>query len=169
MNWFRRDENGKFIWPGFGENMRVLKWIVERVEGKAGAKDTPIGFVPRYEDLDWQGLDFSRETFEKLTDVDRGAWREEVKDHARLFEQLKSRHAGRARGKARGAGARAVAAAVEPQHETGHPRVARFVYDSSHHVPLRTRSLSGPGLGVTPAPENERRAIAATRSAARGR
>ena len=94
VNWFRRDENGKFVWPGFGENMRVLKWIVERVEGKVGANDTPVGFVPRYEDLDWQGLDFSRETFEKLTDVNRGEWQEELKDHARLFEELKSRMPG---------------------------------------------------------------------------
>jgi phosphoenolpyruvate carboxykinase (GTP) len=91
VNWFRRDENGRFIWPGYGENMRVLKWIVERVEGKVGAKDTPIGRMPRYEDLDWQGLDISRATYEKLTNVDTNAWREEVQDHGRLFEELKSR------------------------------------------------------------------------------
>jgi phosphoenolpyruvate carboxykinase (GTP) len=91
VNWFRRDENGKFMWPGFGENMRVLKWIIERCEGKADAKDTPIGRMPRYEDLDWQGLNVTREDYEKLTNVDAKAWREEVKDHSRLFEQLKSR------------------------------------------------------------------------------
>ncbi|MGZ5094711.1 MAG: phosphoenolpyruvate carboxykinase (GTP) [Burkholderiales bacterium] len=91
VNWFRRDENGKFMWPGFGENMRVLKWIVERCEGKAAAKDTPIGRMPRYEDLDWQGLNVTPEDYEKLTNVDAKAWREEVKDHSRLFEQLKSR------------------------------------------------------------------------------
>jgi phosphoenolpyruvate carboxykinase (GTP) len=91
VNWFRRDETGKFLWPGFGENMRVLKWIVERCEGVAKAKDTPIGRMPRYEDLDWQGLNVSREDYEKLASVEREAWREEVKDHARLFEQLKSR------------------------------------------------------------------------------
>ena len=91
VNWFRRDENGKFIWPGFGENMRVLKWIVERCEGNAGAVDTPLGRMPRYEDIFWDGLDISRETYEKLTSVNQGAWREEVKDHARFFEQLKSR------------------------------------------------------------------------------
>ena len=91
VNWFRRDEKGKFIWPGYGENMRVLKWIVERCLGTAGAKDTPIGRMPRYEDLDWEGLNVSRETYEKLTAIDREAWQEEVKDHARLFDELKSR------------------------------------------------------------------------------
>jgi len=91
VNWFRRDENGKFIWPGYGENMRVLKWVIERCEGNAGAIDTPIGRVPRYEDLDWQGLNVSRETYEKLTQIDPKAWREEVADHRRLFDELKSR------------------------------------------------------------------------------
>jgi phosphoenolpyruvate carboxykinase (GTP) len=91
VNWFRRDENGKFMWPGFGENMRVLKWIVERCEGKAGAKETPIGRMPRYEDLDWEGLEVSRETYDKLTTVEPVAWRDEVKDHGRLFDELRSR------------------------------------------------------------------------------
>jgi phosphoenolpyruvate carboxykinase (GTP) len=91
VNWFRRDENGKFMWPGFGENMRVLKWIVERCEGTAPAKDTPIGRMPRYEDLDWNGLNVTRQDYEKLTNVDPQAWREEVRDHSRLFEQLKTR------------------------------------------------------------------------------
>jgi phosphoenolpyruvate carboxykinase (GTP) len=91
VNWFRRDENGKFMWPGFGENMRVLKWIVERCEGTATAHDTPIGRMPRYEDLDWNGLNVTRQDYDKLTNVDPQAWREEVKDHSRLFEQLKTR------------------------------------------------------------------------------
>jgi phosphoenolpyruvate carboxykinase (GTP) len=91
VNWFRRDENGKFMWPGYGENMRVLKWIIERVEGTAAAKDTPIGRVPRYEDLDWTGLDVTRETYDKLTTVDAQQWQEEVKDHRRLFDTLESR------------------------------------------------------------------------------
>jgi phosphoenolpyruvate carboxykinase (GTP) len=91
VNWFRRDANGRFMWPGYGENMRVLKWVVERCEGKAAAKDTPIGRMPRYEDLDWEGLNVTREDYEKLTNIDAAAWREEVKDHGRLFEQLKSR------------------------------------------------------------------------------
>jgi len=91
VNWFRRDENGKFIWPGYGENMRVLKWIIERCDGKAGAKDTPIGRMPRYEDMYWEGLNITPETYEKLTAVEPRAWREEVRDHAKLFDQLKSR------------------------------------------------------------------------------
>jgi phosphoenolpyruvate carboxykinase (GTP) len=91
VNWFRRDANGKFMWPGFGENMRVLKWIIERCEGKADAMDTPIGRMPRYEDLDWEGLNMSRETYEKLAKVDPAAWRDEVRDHRTLFDQLQSR------------------------------------------------------------------------------
>ena len=91
VNWFRRDEKGRFMWPGYGENMRVLKWVVERCEGTAEAEDTPIGRMPRYEDLDWQGLNVTRQDYEKLTNVDRQAWRAEVLDHNKLFEQLRSR------------------------------------------------------------------------------
>ncbi|HSQ04286.1 MAG TPA: phosphoenolpyruvate carboxykinase domain-containing protein, partial [Burkholderiales bacterium] len=92
VNWFRRDENGKFLWPGYGENMRVLKWVVERCEGKAGATDTPIGRMPRYEDMEWQGLDkVSRDTFEKLETIDSQLWQTELKDHQALFDKLASR------------------------------------------------------------------------------
>jgi phosphoenolpyruvate carboxykinase (GTP) len=89
VNWFRRDESGHFMWPGFGENMRVLKWVVERCEGKAGARDTAIGRMPRY--VDWSGLDMSQEPFERLTNVNPAAWREEVKDHRAHFARYKGR------------------------------------------------------------------------------
>ena len=77
VNWFRKDENGKFIWPGFGENMRVLKWIVDRVHGRAEAVDSPFGLMPRYEDITWAGLDFSRDAYHTVTDIEReGALKE---------------------------------------------------------------------------------------------
>jgi phosphoenolpyruvate carboxykinase (GTP) len=92
VNWFRRDEHGKFMWPGYGENMRVLKWIIERCEGKGGAAETPIGMMPRFEDMELKGVNgFTREAFEKITAVDRDLWRQEVRDHARLFGELASR------------------------------------------------------------------------------
>ena len=90
VNWFRKDEQGNFLWPGFGENMRVLKWIVERVEGHARARETPLGWVPRYEDMDWRGLKFPRETFEQLQAFDRKAWRREILLHEELFLDLKT-------------------------------------------------------------------------------
>ena len=88
VNWFRKDENGKFLWPGFSENMRVLRWIVERVQGHGRGRETPVGWVPRYEDIDWSGLDFSREDFDELMKVDRAAWRREVIAHEELFIEL---------------------------------------------------------------------------------
>jgi len=92
VNWFRRDEQGKFMWPGFGENMRVLQWIVRRCEGSDKASPTPIGNMPRYEDLEWNGLEgFDRTRFEKLMALDREQWRTELKGHAELFEKLKTR------------------------------------------------------------------------------
>jgi phosphoenolpyruvate carboxykinase (GTP) len=88
VNWFRKDENGKFLWPGFSENMRVLRWIVERVQGHGRGRETPVGWVPRYEDIDWSGLDFSREDFDELMKFDRAAWRKEVIAHEELFIEL---------------------------------------------------------------------------------
>lgn len=89
VNWFRKGENGKFIWPGFGENMRVLKWIVERARGRAVSIESPLGWVPRYEDLDWRGMeDFSPEIFTKLEAVDRDIWIQEVLSHEELFLKL---------------------------------------------------------------------------------
>jgi phosphoenolpyruvate carboxykinase (GTP) len=88
VNWFRRDVQGRFLWPGFSENMRVLRWIVERVHGRAQGRETPIGWVPRYEDIDWTGLDFPRSTFDELMAVERAAWRKEVISHEELFIDL---------------------------------------------------------------------------------
>ncbi len=90
VNWFRKDKDGKFMWPGFSENMRVLRWIVDRVRSGSSAKETPIGWMPRYEDLDWQGLNFPREKFEELQAFDRQAWRTEVLGHEELFIDLHS-------------------------------------------------------------------------------
>jgi phosphoenolpyruvate carboxykinase (GTP) len=88
VNWFRKDADGNFLWPGYRENMRVLKWIVERVHGKALGRETPIGWVPRYEDITWKGMKFSKEDFDALEFVDRDKWREEVIGHERLFIDL---------------------------------------------------------------------------------
>ena len=89
VNWFRRDAAGKFIWPGFGENMRVLQWIVERCEGSAKGKTTPLGIMPSYEDLSWKGLEkFTREQFSALSEVEHGAWAEELHSHDELLGTL---------------------------------------------------------------------------------
>ena len=88
VNWFRKDDEGKFLWPGFSENMRVLKWIIDRVHGRTQARETPIGWIPHYESLDWNGLDFPAEKFDQLQEVDRAAWRAEVMEHEQLFIDL---------------------------------------------------------------------------------
>jgi phosphoenolpyruvate carboxykinase (GTP) len=91
VNWFRKDENGKFVWPGFGDNMRVLKWIIERSRGEAAATETPLGWMPKYEDLDWRGLDFSREQFASVMNIDRDVWVKEIANHDDLFFSLYDR------------------------------------------------------------------------------
>ncbi|HTD21410.1 MAG TPA: phosphoenolpyruvate carboxykinase (GTP) [Terriglobales bacterium] len=85
VNWFRKDADGNFLWPGFRENMRVLKWIIDRARGRALGKETPIGWVPRYEDIEWTGLKFSKEAFDQLQAFDNAAWRREVIQHEELF------------------------------------------------------------------------------------
>ncbi len=91
VNWFRKDENGKFLWPGFGENMRVLKWVVERARGKSVGVETPLGWMPRYSDMDWRGLDFSKEDYEKVMKLDRDQWIKEISTHDDLFFKLYDR------------------------------------------------------------------------------
>jgi phosphoenolpyruvate carboxykinase (GTP) len=91
VNWFRTDADGKFVWPGFGENMRVLKWIVERVDGRAGGSEHLFGVSPRYEDLTWSGLGFDRAQFERITAIDAADWRREIESHAELFARLQPR------------------------------------------------------------------------------
>lgn len=91
VNWFRKDAEGNFIWPGFGENMRILKWIVQRARVSVPAKETPIGWMPRYEDIDWTGLDFSEEKFNELMAFNRKEWRDEVIAHEELFIDLHDR------------------------------------------------------------------------------
>jgi len=88
VNWFKKDENGKFMWPGFGENSRILKWIFERCDETVPAELTPIGYVPKIETLDLEGLDLPRETMEKLLEVDENLWRQETKSIASFYETI---------------------------------------------------------------------------------
>ena len=88
VNWFRKDEHGNFLWPGYGENMRVLKWIVDRVHGRVRSEETPIGWLPHYSDMSWDGLDFTSEQFSELQKVDREQWKTEIIGHEQLFIAL---------------------------------------------------------------------------------
>jgi phosphoenolpyruvate carboxykinase (GTP) len=91
VNWFRKDANGKFLWPGFGENMRVLKWVLDRTHGHGGAIESPLGWMPSYDDMFWDGLDFPREKFNDMMAVDRQAWIKELLSHEELFMQVYDR------------------------------------------------------------------------------
>ena len=88
VNWFRKDENGKFVWPGYGENMRVLAWMLERIEGKASGQENIFGTTPTHKDINWAGLNFSEAQFNQVTSIDKAAWQEEMKLHDQLFDQL---------------------------------------------------------------------------------
>ncbi len=91
VNWFRKNSDGQFLWPGFGENMRVLRWIVDRARGRALGKETPIGWMPDYDDVDWSGLSFAKETFDELQALERSGWRAEIMGHEELFFDLHDR------------------------------------------------------------------------------
>jgi phosphoenolpyruvate carboxykinase (GTP) len=88
VNWFRKGEDGKFVWPGYGENMRVLKWMIDRIEGKAQGKENVFGVSPTYEEINWTGLSFTAEQFKTVTSIDKAAWVAELKLHEELFTQL---------------------------------------------------------------------------------
>ena len=91
VNWFRKGTDGKFLWPGFGENMRILEWIIGRTAGKAKGVESPLGWMPRYDDLNWEGTEFSTQTFNEVMSVDREAWKKEVLSHEELFIKLYDR------------------------------------------------------------------------------
>lgn len=90
VNWFRTDENDEFMWPGFGDNLRVILWMLNRCEGKAGAVETPLGFEPSAEDLDLTGLDISEDTLEKLLSVDKEVWKDEIQGIEEFYKQFDS-------------------------------------------------------------------------------
>jgi len=88
VNWFRKNAEGKFIWPGYSENMRVLKWMIERIEGRAAGMQSALGYMPRYQDIDWRGLNFDSVQFNLLTTIDLESWRKELELHRKLFDKL---------------------------------------------------------------------------------
>jgi phosphoenolpyruvate carboxykinase (GTP) len=88
VNWFRKGEDGQFVWPGYGENMRVLKWMIDRIEGAAKGRENVFGISPTYEEITWDGLAFSAAQFESVMHIDKPAWREELQLHNSLFQQL---------------------------------------------------------------------------------
>ncbi len=88
VNWFRKNDQGQFVWPGYGENMRVLAWMLGRVQGSAQAVENVFGYSPSYKDLNWDGMPFTQEQFNQVISVDNASWREELKLHDELFTQL---------------------------------------------------------------------------------
>lgn len=88
VNWFRTDDEGHFIWPGFGDNMRVLLWILARCDGKVGARETEIGFVPNVEDINIEGLDISAETMADLLSVDKESWLADVENIKEFYNLI---------------------------------------------------------------------------------
>ncbi|HCG34911.1 MAG TPA: phosphoenolpyruvate carboxykinase, partial [Clostridiales bacterium] len=88
VNWFRTDDQGNFIWPGFGDNMRVLMWILARCEDKVDARDTAIGYIPEIEDIELDGLDVSKETLEELLHIDQDLWLEEAAGIDKFYAQF---------------------------------------------------------------------------------
>ena len=88
VNWFRKNDQGQFVWPGYGENMRVLAWMLGRVQGSAQAVENVFGYSPSYQDLNWDGMPFTQEQFNQVISVDNASWREELKLHDELFTQL---------------------------------------------------------------------------------
>jgi phosphoenolpyruvate carboxykinase (GTP) len=98
VNWFRTNEKGEFAWPGYGDNARVLKWIIERCEGGVSGKQSALGTVPKYEEIDWRGMSFSREQFEAVTRLDTQAWLAELEGvkewFAKMGDKLPARLAG---------------------------------------------------------------------------
>ena len=90
-NWFRKDDQGRFVWPGFGENMRVLRWMLDRIDGRAAGVEHPLGIGPAFGEINWQGLDFGVDRFEAVTRVDPAAWRAELALHDELFAMLGER------------------------------------------------------------------------------
>jgi len=86
VNWFRTDEKGDFMWPGFGENLRILEWIIERARGKVDAREASIGYMPKAEDIDLTGIDVPKETMEKLFAIDKDEWQKEIESQKEFFD-----------------------------------------------------------------------------------
>jgi phosphoenolpyruvate carboxykinase (GTP) len=91
VNWFRRGQDGKFLWPGYGDNMRVLKWILDRAHGKVGAQETLFGWVPKQGHIDLSGLDIPADVVDEATHIDEGEWKAELEDQKKFFEQFGDR------------------------------------------------------------------------------